>query len=37
VDALEETRLDRAAVEPAIPEQPTLWPLRSVNAGARYH
>jgi len=37
VDALEETRLDRAAVEPAIPEQPTLWPLRSVNAGVRYH
>jgi len=36
VDALEETRLDKAAVDPAIPEPPTLRPLRSINGGARY-
>jgi trehalose 6-phosphate synthase len=37
VDALEETRLDRAACEPIVVEPPTLWPLRSANSNARYH
>jgi trehalose 6-phosphate synthase len=37
VDALQATQLDKAAVEPEIAEPPALWPLRSVNAGARYH
>ena len=37
VDALQETRSDRGATEPAMPEPPASWPLRSVNSGARYH
>jgi len=37
VDALQETRLDKAAVEPMLAEPPTLRPLRSVNGSARYH
>jgi trehalose 6-phosphate synthase len=37
VDALQETRPDKAAADPVIAEPPTLWPLRSVNSGARYH
>ncbi len=37
VDALQETQLDKAIPEPLIPQPPTLWPLRSVNSGARYH
>ena len=37
VEALEETGFDKAAGEPVITEPPTLLPLRSVNAGARYH
>ena len=37
VDALQETGFDKAAGEPVITEPPTLLPLRSVNAGARYH
>jgi trehalose 6-phosphate synthase len=36
VDALQETRLDKAAVDPMIAEPPA-WPLRSINGGARYH
>ncbi len=35
VDALQETRNDR--VDPPLPQPPALWPLRSVNSGARYH
>ncbi len=37
VDALQETRTGNGAAEPPIAEPPTLWPLRSVNSGARYH
>ena len=36
-DALQETRIDRGATMPPVTEPPTPWPLRSVNAGARYH
>src|ERR1700731_3662837 len=37
LDALQATQADKAAVEPLLEEPPTLWPLRSVNAGARYN
>ena len=36
VDALQGTQSDLGAVEPPSPEPPSLWPLRSVNSGARY-
>jgi trehalose 6-phosphate synthase len=36
LDALQETQFDKGTAEPAIAEPPALWPLRSVNAGARY-
>src|SRR4030088_1642041 len=35
VDALQATHTDKAATEPPSSEPPTLWPLRSVNSGAR--
>jgi trehalose 6-phosphate synthase len=37
LEALQETRSDKPAIEPPITEPPTLWPLRSVNSGIRYH
>ena len=37
IDALQETQSEKAAIAPSVPEPPTLWPLRSVNSGARYH
>jgi trehalose 6-phosphate synthase len=37
LEALQETGAGRGAAEPPMPEPPTLWPLRSVNSGARYH
>src|SRR5580692_2239367 len=37
VEALQQSNSGRAAVEPVIVEPPTLWPLRSVNSGARIH
>ena len=37
VDALQATQIDGAPAVPALMEPPTLWPLRSVNAGSRYH
>ena len=37
VDALQATQIDGAPAVPALMEAPTLWPLRSVNAGSRYH
>jgi trehalose 6-phosphate synthase len=37
VDALQETQTEKAATTPPMPERPTLWPLRSVNGGARHH
>jgi trehalose 6-phosphate synthase len=37
VDALQETQLDKVPPEPLVTEPPTLWPLRSVNGGVRYH
>src|SRR3978361_2149589 len=36
VDALQETRVDTPA-EPLLAETPTVWPLRAVTAGVRYH
>jgi trehalose 6-phosphate synthase len=36
VDALQETRVEKTPIEPLIPE-PTLWPVRSANSGARFH
>jgi trehalose 6-phosphate synthase len=37
VDALQETRVHKSPAIPPVTEPPTLWPLRSVNAGARYN
>src|ERR1700710_1248222 len=38
VEALQDTRVDRGAIEaPEPPQPPPLWSLRSVNSGARYH
>jgi trehalose 6-phosphate synthase len=37
VDTLQETRFGKNSAEPPMPEPPTLWPLRSVNTGVRYH
>jgi trehalose 6-phosphate synthase len=37
VEALQESQLDRGPTERPIAEPPTLWPLRSVNTGTRYH
>jgi trehalose 6-phosphate synthase len=33
IDALQDTRFDRSAIEPVAPEP---WPLRSADRGARY-
>ena len=37
VDALQDTRIDRIAAGPLVADTPPLMPLRSVNAGVRYH
>jgi trehalose 6-phosphate synthase len=37
VDALQETRSDKAKPAPAVPEPSASWAPRSVNSGARYH
>jgi trehalose 6-phosphate synthase len=37
VDALQETQTEKPATTPPMPERRTLWPLRSVNSGARHH
>src|SRR5258705_4826301 len=37
VDALQQSQNDRGPTERPIAEPPTLWPLRSVNTGTRYH
>src|SRR5712675_1280885 len=37
VDALQESQNDRGPTERPTAEPPTLWPLRSVNTGTRYH
>jgi trehalose 6-phosphate synthase len=37
VDALQESQIGKVAAEPPVTEPPTLWPLRSVNSGARLH
>jgi trehalose 6-phosphate synthase len=36
VDALQETRISKDPVMQPVTEPPTTWPLRSVNAGARF-
>jgi trehalose 6-phosphate synthase len=37
VQALQDTRSDKCVAEPPMAEPPTLWSLRSVNTGTRYH
>jgi trehalose 6-phosphate synthase len=37
VDALQESQIDKGPTERPTAEPPTLWPLRSVNTGTRYH
>ncbi len=37
VDALQDAQSGKAAAEPPLAGPPALWPLRSVNSGARYH
>ena len=37
VEALQATRIEDGAAMPAVMDPPTVWPLRSVNSGARYH
>jgi trehalose 6-phosphate synthase len=37
VDALQEGKIGKGPNEFPIAEPPTLWPLRSVNTGTRYH
>ena len=37
VGALQETRINKDAVMRPVTEPPTAWPLRSVNAGARFN
>jgi trehalose 6-phosphate synthase len=37
VDALQETQADRIPTEPLMADPAAVWPLRSVNAGVRYH
>src|SRR5467141_1026802 len=37
VEALQESQIDKGPTERPTAEPPTLWPLRSVNTGTRYH
>jgi trehalose 6-phosphate synthase len=37
VEALQDSQIDKGPSERPIAEPPTLWPLRSVNTGTRYH
>jgi len=37
IDALAESQVEKGPLSPILPETPTLWPLRSVNGGVRYH
>ncbi len=37
IDALQDTQSDGSEIGPIMAEPPALWPLRSVNTGARYH
>jgi trehalose 6-phosphate synthase len=37
VDALQDTQIDKGAAVSPMTESPASWPLRSANAGARYH
>jgi trehalose 6-phosphate synthase len=37
IDALQESQADKGPLGPMLPEPPTLWPLRSVTGGVRYH
>src|SRR6202158_750472 len=37
VQALQDTRSDKCVADPPLAEPPTLWSLRSVNTGTRYH
>jgi trehalose 6-phosphate synthase len=37
VDALQDIRTNQGPTKPSVVEPPSLWPLRSVPSGARYH
>src|ERR1700686_2658854 len=37
IDALQDTHADKSEIGPIIAEPAALWPLHSVNTGARYH
>jgi trehalose 6-phosphate synthase len=37
IDALQDTQSDKSEIEPIVADSAALWPLRSVNTGARYH
>jgi trehalose 6-phosphate synthase len=37
VETLQETRIGKGETMPPVSEPPPVWPLRSVNAGTRYH
>jgi trehalose 6-phosphate synthase len=37
IDALQDTQPDKHEIEPIVADPAALWPLRSVNSGARYH
>ncbi|WP_368784156.1 trehalose-6-phosphate synthase, partial [Acinetobacter baumannii] len=37
IDALGESQLACGPLGPILPDPPTLWPLRSINGGVRYH
>jgi trehalose 6-phosphate synthase len=37
IDALQDSQLDKAPLEPVRADPPVPWPLRSAQSGARYH
>jgi trehalose 6-phosphate synthase len=37
VDTLQETQFVKSEIGPIVTEQPSLWPARSSQSGARYH
>jgi trehalose 6-phosphate synthase len=37
IEALQDSQLDKAPLEPVTADPPVPWPLRSAHSGARYH
>ena len=37
IQTLQDSQLDKSPLGPLMADAPPLWPLRSVNTGARYH